>query len=211
MARGEELRGAPPEDLAGLLDRLRGIAAEGLRYAQDPHDQERYTRLDRLVTHAYANLTGLGEAEVSERFARELGTLTPKLGVDAAVVDPDGRILLVERADGSGWSVPGGWLHPDESPEHGVERETLEETGLRVRTYRLVDVSWRPAALPDRPHGSCHLTYLCGHVGGTIEPGRAEVSGAAFLHADDAERWHTDHRQRAEAALAAVKRPVSGS
>lgn len=47
-----------------------------------------------------------------------------------------GRVLLAKRAiepfKGC-WDIPGGFLNEDEHPEDGARRETLEETGLRVR------------------------------------------------------------------------------
>jgi 8-oxo-dGTP diphosphatase len=55
--------------------------------------------------------------------------------VGAVVHDAGGRLLLIRRghAPHQGlWSLPGGRVEPGESPEAAVEREVLEETGLRV-------------------------------------------------------------------------------
>jgi bifunctional NMN adenylyltransferase/nudix hydrolase len=46
-----------------------------------------------------------------------------------------GHLLLIERAGALGrgaWALPGGFLEPDETLEHGAIRELLEETGLQV-------------------------------------------------------------------------------
>ncbi|MGY2084976.1 NUDIX domain-containing protein [Blastococcus sp. SYSU DS0539] len=56
--------------------------------------------------------------------------------VGAIVHDPAGRLLLVRRRNEPGrglWSVPGGRVEPGETVATAVEREVLEETGLRVR------------------------------------------------------------------------------
>jgi ADP-ribose pyrophosphatase YjhB (NUDIX family) len=48
----------------------------------------------------------------------------------------DGRLLLVQRAtepQAGRWTVPGGRVEPGETLTAAVEREILEETGLRVR------------------------------------------------------------------------------
>ena len=48
-----------------------------------------------------------------------------------------GHLLLIERAGALGkgaWALPGGFLEPDETLEHGAIRELLEETGLEVST-----------------------------------------------------------------------------
>ena len=39
-------------------------------------------------------------------------------------------------AGGEWWTLPGGPIEPDESPEHAVRREVLEETGLIVLDAR---------------------------------------------------------------------------
>jgi 8-oxo-dGTP diphosphatase len=56
--------------------------------------------------------------------------------VGAVVHDAAGRLLLIRRghAPHEGlWSLPGGRVEPGESLAAAVEREVLEETGLRVR------------------------------------------------------------------------------
>ena len=60
----------------------------------------------------------------------------------AAVVDLDGRFLLVEeQAMGRKvLSQPGGHIEAGESPEEAVVRETLEETGCDVECGELIGV-----------------------------------------------------------------------
>lgn len=60
----------------------------------------------------------------------------------AAVVEHEGKYLLVEeRAMGQRvFGQPGGHIETGESPEQAVERETLEETGCKVRCNDLVGV-----------------------------------------------------------------------
>jgi 8-oxo-dGTP pyrophosphatase MutT (NUDIX family) len=48
----------------------------------------------------------------------------------AVVLSKAPRVLLVQKADGR-WGLPGGGLHPGESPLDAVLRELREETGLR--------------------------------------------------------------------------------
>jgi ADP-ribose pyrophosphatase YjhB (NUDIX family) len=52
-----------------------------------------------------------------------------------AVVERDGRLLLVRRALDPGrglWDFPGGFLEEGEHPLDGLRRELREETGLEV-------------------------------------------------------------------------------
>ncbi|MEU6744282.1 NUDIX domain-containing protein [Streptosporangium sandarakinum] len=39
---------------------------------------------------------------------------------------------MVERSDGHGWAVPGGYVEPGEGPAHAAVREPEEGTGLTL-------------------------------------------------------------------------------
>jgi 8-oxo-dGTP diphosphatase len=59
----------------------------------------------------------------------------------AAVILRDGRVLMVHERSrratgGEWWTLPGGGIEPDESPEQALRREILEETGLIVLDAR---------------------------------------------------------------------------
>jgi 8-oxo-dGTP pyrophosphatase MutT (NUDIX family) len=68
-----------------------------------------------------------------------IGTLR-YLDVETAIVDGDGRLLLIEqeRPRGREWRLPGGGVEPGESVVEAAVREAREETGLVVRVGRLV-------------------------------------------------------------------------
>ena len=70
--------------------------------------------------------------------------------VGAIVLDEDGRILLVRRANPPAqglWSIPGGRVEPGEGDEQAVVRELAEETGLRGRVVHEVGTVTRDAPL----------------------------------------------------------------
>lgn len=51
---------------------------------------------------------------------------------------PGGRYLLIQRQDNLMWSVPGGYLEPEESPRDAACYEFEEETGVPVEGAVLV-------------------------------------------------------------------------
>ena len=65
---------------------------------------------------------------------------TYRVSVKAIIKDSDGRVLLLQEADGQ-WDLPGGGLEHNESVQDGLAREVLEETG-----YRVTSVSEQPVA-----------------------------------------------------------------
>jgi 8-oxo-dGTP diphosphatase len=69
--------------------------------------------------------------------------LVPCVAVGGVVVTAGPSILLVQRANpplAGRWSLPGGKLRGGEPIARAVEREVLEETGIRVAAGALVEV-----------------------------------------------------------------------
>ncbi len=62
------------------------------------------------------------------------------VGAMALIQDDAARILVVEHTYRREvpWGLPGGWLKHAESPEAGLRREVLEETGLDVTVDALL-------------------------------------------------------------------------
>lgn len=90
-------------------------------------------------------------------------TSTPLHSVSVAgvVVREDGRLLAIRRADNGTWELPGGVLELDETPEAGVVREVLEETGIHVEADELTGV------YKNTTRGIVALVFRCKPSGGT--------------------------------------------
>lgn len=186
-------------DLMGLLDELRILGQNGVRYADDPYDEERYKRILDLVSQYYGEALNVPPDDVRERFSKELGHVTPKVGAEAGIFDADGDILLMRRADDRKWCLPCGWVDPDESPAEAAVRETREETGLAVRPVELVDVYHEPPSKQFGPHGRIAVLYLCERVGGTLDLSH-EGEELGYWSIDDVPTWHKKHETFARGA-----------
>lgn len=183
-----------------LLDQLRSIAQLGINYSKDPYDLERYHRLMGLACSEYSEVTGLEPASIRERFSRELGYITPKLGVQGALFDADGKLLLEQRKDDALWGLPSGWVEAGEGPETALTREFQEEAGLRVEPVKVIGFYTRLPGEYQQPHSSVHILYLCGYLGGSLRKSHESLD---MTYTDPAaiRHWHKDHRVQAEAAL----------
>lgn len=64
---------------------------------------------------------------------RLVRSLTPSFTVGAlCLIEHEGRLLLLRQHHRRGWTLPGGLVNRGESAEQAVQREVLEETGLRI-------------------------------------------------------------------------------
>lgn len=182
-----------------LLDQLQHIARNGLNYAQNPYDRERFTKLLELTAQSYAALLDQPADKIRDLFTAELGHITPKVGADAAIFNEQGEILLMERIDGSGWCLPCGWVEPQERPCDAAVREVWEETGLRAEVRQLVGVFTRMPSIKFGPHTLIAVVHLCEVVGGRLTLSH-EGLDLRYRPIDDVTNWHGIHEKYARAA-----------
>ncbi len=168
------------EDLAAWADELRSMAAIGSLYAGDAYDRDRYARMRGIAGAMFARLTGGGAPEIGARLDGEVGYVTVKVGVAAAVLDRAGRLLLVRRRDNGLWAMPGGWADVGDTPAAMTAREVLEETGLTVSVDRILGIYDSRTRAFRHPHHIYHLVFLCSPLAGVPMP-TAETLGADWF------------------------------
>jgi 8-oxo-dGTP diphosphatase len=107
--------------------------------------------------------------------------------VAAALVDPAGRILLQQRAEGRPmaglWEFPGGKVEEGELPEAALIREIEEELGIRLDAAAIA-----PACFASAPLGQRHmilLLYLCREWRG--EPAPLDAAALKWLCVEEME------------------------
>ena len=107
------------------------------------------------------------------------------VSVAAVITDDHGRALLIRRRDNQHWEPPGGVLEVEESVTDGLEREALEETGLRVAPLALTGV------YKNMRRGIVALVFKCQVTGGQLSI-NDEVSEFKWATRDEVETMVTE-------------------
>ncbi len=100
---------------------------------------------------------------------------TQTFGVVGAIIEKDGKILLVKEtkitAKGK-WSHPAGWLEVGENPINAVKREVKEETGFDFEPQNILGVY---SLLKDEANATHHAIKLI-YIGTISDEETAELA-----------------------------------
>lgn len=119
------------------------------------------------------------------------------------VVIHDSRVLVIRRGQPpleGRWSIPGGILEIGETIAAGIEREMMEETGVRVRVLDLIEI-YEKVLRDEEKEPQYHfviLDYACEFVEGTARAG-GDVTDVA---------WVSEQQLESLALTAAAKRVI---
>ncbi len=157
------------QKLTILANRIRALVQNGLVYATDAYNEERYGELLHISHELLATISGHSAEEIQTCFPVESDYVTPKVDVRAVVFNAHQELLLVrEKADGL-WSLPGGWADVGYSPREIAVKEVKEETGLEVEPVRLLAVHDKKChPHPPAMHYAYKIFIACKICGGTL-------------------------------------------
>jgi ADP-ribose pyrophosphatase YjhB (NUDIX family) len=175
------------EKLILWAEKLRDVSALGLHFATNVYDRERFKTVQDIALEMHALATDTPLAEMEPLRAPVFSRPTPLAVGDGAVIDDEGRILLIRRADNGLWAMPGGGLEVGETPTEGVLREVLEETGVLAEIVTLVGVFDSRLCGTVSRHHLYHFVFLCRPLNGheATPPTHAhETLGAAWFAED---------------------------
>ena len=160
---------------------LNAIAQNGLTYAQNAFDRERYLAVRDIAAQMLAETFQAQPEELKSLFSLDCGYHTPKVDVRGVVFQAEKMLLVKERSDG-GWTLPGGWADVNESPSEVVVREIWEESGFQATPLRLLAVYDRSKHehIPYFPVHIYKLYILCELCGGEAHDS-IETSAVGFF------------------------------
>ncbi|MDR0370891.1 MAG: NUDIX hydrolase N-terminal domain-containing protein [Prevotellaceae bacterium] len=162
------------KELHLISQKIRALSQNGLVYAENEYDRERYEELFNLSNKISALIHQQDIGLIEKCFTLQDDYVTPKTDVRAVVFNENNEILLVQEKADARWSLPGGWADVGFSPVEVAEKEVKEETGLDVKAKRLLAVlDKQKHPHPPAAHYVYKIFILC------------EITGGAFSQAFD--------------------------
>ena len=150
-----------------LAKELQALSQDGLFYAENEFDNLRFKRISEIAAEMMSMNSGTDLEYINDLFSSQEGHATPKVDV-RGVVFKENKILLVKEKSDGGWTLPGGWADPNETPGETVEREVFEESGFKVKARKVLAVLDRvkQGHTPPYPFHIYKIYFQCDLVGG---------------------------------------------
>lgn len=193
-------------DLSDILDKIKAIALEGAKYAKDPYDIDRYKKLLDIASKNYASIFNYDQQSLDKIFADSIGSTTPKLGADAAIINQDNQILVLQRSDDQTWCLPCGWVDVGESPSQAAVREVFEEAGIRVEPEGYLSVTKKGPDLASHLVHQVNIITVMRKVPSDIDVrlSHEHVNFKWISSLSDIEPYHLGHERQIEVILGYV-------
>lgn len=127
-----------PQQWLQWAQRLQAIAQNGLTFAQNEFDRERYSQISQIAAEMMAAGSDAAIEIIQGLFEAQTGYATPKVDVRGVVFHHNKLLLVREKLDGGRWTLPGGWADVGEAPALATEREIQEEAGYSTKAVKLL-------------------------------------------------------------------------
>ena len=164
---------------------IQQLCQTGLAFAVTDYEKQRYKKLTEIAAEMAEYHTEFKSEEVTKVLMAQPGYATPKIDVRAAVINEEGRILLVKEVMDKKWAMPGGWADVGDLPSEVSIRESKEESGYDVKPTKVIGVF--DANRGGRPMEFFHafkIIFLCDLLGGEASTSD-ETEDVAFFSFDD--------------------------
>lgn len=126
--------------IALWADKLRDISASGLTFCSDTYDLENYQKIQDISIEMFAFSTNQHINKIKPLCSSIISRPTPFSVADAAIINNNGELLLIQKKHNRLWALPGGLLNVGETPANGAIREAFEEAGIRSRPVKIIGI-----------------------------------------------------------------------
>ncbi len=183
------------ENLLSLLDQLRAIATGGLTFTKNEYDIERYRKLMDIVAKKYSDIFKIPPEEIIEKFKKETGSITPKVGVDVAILNEDNEVLVLKRSDDENWCLLGGWMDIGETPLETATREAKEEAGIEIEPVGYIAINTKgPNTHPNLVCHQINILVASKPIKKATKINLShEHSKYRWINLDENIKWHAGH------------------
>ena len=96
-------------EMLQLVKQVQALAENGLHFAENDFDLDRYQLLEEISLRMLSLVTGLPAKTIEVTTPERNGYRTPKVDVRAIIFNDKDEILMVKERVDSRWSLPGGW------------------------------------------------------------------------------------------------------
>ena len=128
------------KEVLRLAKRIQAISENGLHYAENDYDQDRYQDLNQISLQLLSLLTDQPWETIQVSTPELHGYRTPKVDVRCVIFNDKDEILMVKERVDSRWSLPGGWCDVGFTPSEVAEKEAYEEAGISVKAGRVLAI-----------------------------------------------------------------------
>lgn len=120
-----------------FVAKVLAISRIGLKFSKDPYALENYEELRQLALQQLQDHHPTPEESLP--YQRDIYP-TPNISVRVLVFNEKGEILLGQEKSDNAYAVPGGWCDVFESAADNARKEVLQETGLTVKSDRVLAI-----------------------------------------------------------------------